>query len=192
MPSTFGKRGNQNIGRCPDQCAASPSIEANDMGMRNLEGLSPSFVHTVSTAGMNTTTTGVLLIKADKTQTAHSDRNRKRAGLPRERLVNFAPKAATMPDRISAALNTNMAPIVTTAWLLNPPSNSFGFKIPQSPKATMTINPITSCRTLSVAKSATDTRRTVKTMAMSRLTIPHSCPVNLNLKLCKSLIFINL
>ena len=126
----------------------------------------------VRTAGMKTTTTGVLLIKADKMQAEHIVKKRKRVGLPFDSEVSLAPRVATMPVRMRAVLRTNMAPMVTTAWLPNPPSNSFGFNIPQIPKATMTSKPITSCRIRSVAKSTTETSRTANTMAMSRVTIP--------------------
>jgi hypothetical protein len=61
-----------------------PSIEAKEMGMRNFDGLRFIFVHTVRTAGINTTTTGVLLMKADMKQTAMRAQARNLNELPWE------------------------------------------------------------------------------------------------------------
>jgi len=132
-----------------------PSMEAKEIGIRNFDGLSPSRAHTVKTAGMKTTTTGVLLMKADKKHTAVRENTMKRIGLPRERSVSFPPRAATNPLRIKAALSTNMAAIVTSASFPKPSSNSFGFRIPSSPSNTMIIKPTRSVRTRSLTNSTT-------------------------------------
>ena len=60
-----------------------PNIDANDIGMRNLDGLTPILVQTVNTAGINTTTTGVLLIKAEATATVNRIISKASLKLPR-------------------------------------------------------------------------------------------------------------
>ena len=141
--------------------ALPPSMEAKEIGIKNLEGLWPRRLQTVNTAGMNTTTTGVLLIKADMKHTATSDKARKRSGLPLDNWVSLPPRAATKPLRIRAALKTNIAAIVTNAWLLKPSSNSLGLRIPRSPRMEIIIRPTISVRTRSVMKSTTVASRRI-------------------------------
>ncbi len=139
----------------PIRVQLPPSIEAKEIGIRNLEGLCPSRAHTVRTAGMNTTTTGVLLMKADMKQTAVSEKTMNRRGFPRERSANFPPSTDTSPLRISAALRTNMAAIVMSASLPKPSNSSFGLRSPRSPIATSISNPTRSVRIRSLTNKTT-------------------------------------
>jgi len=89
------------------------------------------------TTGIKSTTTGVLLIKADARPTVNNTSNMATQADPPDSLEIVWLITPTMPVRIMARLSRNIAPTVMTAGLANPDTASAGVRMPVTISTTM-------------------------------------------------------
>ena len=112
-----------------------PKMEANESGMSSFDGFNPRDAASEIMMGMKTTTTGVLLMKAESTATIGSITMRSDQSLfPTARLSRCAMVSIT-PVRSSAALRMNMQATVMAASLLKTLNASAGVKMPAASSA---------------------------------------------------------
>ena len=80
--------------------------------------------------GIKTTTTGVLLTKADKTATISINTNKTLNSFLPANFSNHSPKASIVPVLSNAALNTNIQDTIIGAGFENTESALFSSKMP--------------------------------------------------------------
>ena len=101
-----------------------PRIHAKESGISNRDAFSSEDLASESTMGRKTTTTGVLLTKAESTAPVTMRITRTLSSRTPATLRKPLPKARMQPLFSSPALSTNMQAMVSGAALLKAPSRS--------------------------------------------------------------------
>ena len=118
-----------------------------------------------STTGMKTTTTGVLLMKAESGRVKPASTTSARNSLAPARRKKIRARASIAPVRSSAALRTNMQPIVIGALLLKTLSVSSALRVPLSKSTPSALKATRSGE----SHSRTKARKTPATRAKTRM-----------------------
>ena len=106
-------------------------------------------------------------MKADMPPMTTMTANRARAKFCLQSRVKMLPTALTAPVLNKPALNTNMAPIVTVAGLLNPESPSSSEMMPLPSRVAMMMSATRSIGSFSVANRITATKTNPSTITIS-------------------------
>ena len=114
----------------PVSVQVPPRMQANESGMSRREALSSELLARRSTMGRKTTTTGVLLTKAESTAPVSMRTASTRSSPSPARRRNQRPMMSMQPERSSPALRMNMQAMVIGAGLLKAPSISSFERMP--------------------------------------------------------------
>ena len=142
------------------------------MGIRTLDGLRSNSQLRFRMIGIKSTTTGVLLMKADAAATISRIMRNASFGLPLECLAIFSVTKPSAPVRTMAWLSRNTAPTVTTAGLAKPATASSGLATPVTASAMMTPMDVMSTDSFSLISrksAATSMMDTIQISMASRL-----------------------
>lgn len=99
----------------PISVTVPPRITTKESGIRSREGSTSTCRESPKATGISTITTGVLLRKAEASAAARKNTTSAQRGLRAESRPNSSTSISSAPVRTSAALRTNISPIVAGA-----------------------------------------------------------------------------
>jgi hypothetical protein len=153
----------------PIRVSVPPSWLANETGMNSRDGAAPMSRAMPSSTGIMTTTTGVLLMKAESGTTMARATTSSRSSLPLARLAIHRPAMSIAPVRTRPADSTNLAATVIVASFAKPLIPCCGETSPSRISATITAAPTTSTLKRFQMKSASAAAVTPSVSRISRV-----------------------